>query len=296
MLSSYDVAEIYDIKKFTTQGQICIHFLKDCIEKHDFLKEPHRYSCYIILYFEQKSGEILIDNERINSKKSCFHCIKPNSILSLKLNKKPSGLFIAFSDTFFSLRYNDNQLSYFQFLYRNPATSCFLPSNRKPKWDYLIQCLLEEQAEVNVWTENILRSYLNIVLHELERNLNPTKLTSFQSNKEQKLIQFERLLEEKYNFRKGPSYYANALHISTNYLNKLCREYRHTTSGEIIRNRLRLEAERYLHYSPLSVSEIAYKLGFESSSYFVTFFKQKNKLTPEQFRKQQFKNKKTNII
>jgi AraC-like DNA-binding protein len=97
------------------------------------------------------------------------------------------------------------------------------------------------------------------------------------------------MVDEEFSFPKGPSYYAKALHISTNYLNKLCQEYRNVTSGEIIRKRIRLEAERYLHYTSLSVSEIAYKLGFESSSYFVTFFKQKNNITPEQYRKKQFK-------
>jgi AraC-like DNA-binding protein len=149
----------------------------------------------------------------------------------------------------------------------------------------------EEQTERGTWAENILRSYLNILLHELERNIEPTEPMVQRSNKENKLNLFEKMVDEEFSFSKGPRYYADALHISINYLNKICQEFRNTTCGEIIRKRIRLEAERYLHYTSLSVSEIAFKLGFESSSYFVTFFKQKNKITPEQYRKQQFQKK-----
>lgn len=291
MLQSNKVAELYDIEQFRGEGQISIHPLKYSWEQFEFLSEPHRYSCYIILYFEQQSGEIVIDNEILKGQKSSIICIKPNSILSLKLNNQPKGYFIAFTDTFFSLRYNQNQLIQFHFLNQNPATICKLKNTRKSKWDFIIQSMQEEQKEQNRWTANILRSYLNIFLHELERNIEPKENIMFQSNKEYKLILFEKMVDEEFSFPKGPSYYAKALHISTNYLNKLCQEYRNVTSGEIIRKRIRLEAERYLHYTSLSVSEIAYKLGFESSSYFVTFFKQKNNITPEQYRKQQFKKK-----
>jgi AraC-like DNA-binding protein len=74
------------------------------------------------------------------------------------------------------------------------------------------------------------------------------------------------------------------LHISTNYLNRLCREYRGVTGGEIIRERVIIEAQRLLQYTTLSVAETAYKLGFESPSYFITFFKKNTGTTPEGFR------------
>ncbi|RZK31013.1 MAG: AraC family transcriptional regulator, partial [Hymenobacter sp.] len=46
-------------------------------------------------------------------------------------------------------------------------------------------------------------------------------------------------------------------------------------------------AQRLLHYTNCSVNEIANQLGFENGSYFITFFRKKVGLTPEQFRKKE---------
>jgi len=92
------------------------------------------------------------------------------------------------------------------------------------------------------------------------------------------------LLEDCFYAESMPSYYADLLHISPNYLNKICKEERGTTAGDMIRKRIAIEAERLLHYTSLSVSEIASKLGFNSASYFATFFKKQTGESPETFR------------
>jgi AraC-like DNA-binding protein len=56
------------------------------------------------------------------------------------------------------------------------------------------------------------------------------------------------------------------------------------SAGELIRQRVLLEAKRLLAHTKLSVSEISFKLGFEDNSYFGRFFKKYNGLTPERFR------------
>ncbi|MBK7637289.1 MAG: helix-turn-helix domain-containing protein [Saprospiraceae bacterium] len=66
--------------------------------------------------------------------------------------------------------------------------------------------------------------------------------------------------------------------------NRLCNRYRHKTAGDIIRDRVYLEAQRLLQHTQMSISEISEQLGFDSASYFTTFFKKKFTLTPEEFR------------
>ena len=53
------------------------------------------------------------------------------------------------------------------------------------------------------------------------------------------------------------------------------------------KKRRRQEAKRLLRYTELSVLEIADKLEFETSTYFVRFFKKATCITPLQFRNQQ---------
>jgi AraC-like DNA-binding protein len=82
-----------------------------------------------------------------------------------------------------------------------------------------------------------------------------------------------------------PSFYAEKLHVTANYLNKICKTETDKTAGDIIRKRVTIEAQRLLHYTNLSVNEIANDLGFDNVSYFITFFKKQAQTTPEQFRK-----------
>jgi len=82
-----------------------------------------------------------------------------------------------------------------------------------------------------------------------------------------------------------PSFYADKLNVTANYLNKICKREVGKTAGDMIRKRIIIEAQRYLHYTNLTINEIAFDLGFENASYFITFFKKQTYFTPEQFRK-----------
>ena len=58
------------------------------------------------------------------------------------------------------------------------------------------------------------------------------------------------------------------------------------TTNEIIIDTIILEAKRKLCYSSLSIKEIAYDLGYDNPFYFSRIFKNKEKHSPEEFRKQ----------
>jgi len=56
-------------------------------------------------------------------------------------------------------------------------------------------------------------------------------------------------------------------------------------AGEIIRNRVILEAKRLLTNPQLTITEIALELNFNDNSYFTKFFRKTEEVTPEEFRK-----------
>ncbi len=254
------------------------------LESHPWLEFPHKQSFYMLLYVEDASGMAMIDQRHVRLDQSKVICIKPNSVFSLDINRNARGCLICFTESFFSLRYNNNVLYQFAFLKKDADSHTRLPESMAGKWSGLIAMMQQEFTHQLKGAEKVLRSYLNILLFDLDRRFHPMG-PERKNNREEKLIQFERLLEDNYPQHKTPSFYAGRLHISTNYLNKLCREQRGITSGEIIRKRVTIEAQRLLHYTSLSIAEVAYKLGFESPSYFVTFFKKQTETTPDHFRK-----------
>lgn len=79
--------------------------------------------------------------------------------------------------------------------------------------------------------------------------------------------------------------YANLLHVTPKHLNETCTSVTGKTTSEIITEALLLEAKRRLLYTPGTVADIAYSLGFNDVSNFGSFFKNHTSVAPGTFRK-----------
>lgn len=79
-------------------------------------------------------------------------------------------------------------------------------------------------------------------------------------------------------------YVAEALNISTKYLSNLLKQLTGLTTQQHIHEKLIVKAKERLSTTELSVSEIAYELGFEHSQSFSKLFKAKTKQSPLEFR------------
>lgn len=81
------------------------------------------------------------------------------------------------------------------------------------------------------------------------------------------------------------AYLAEKLNLSPNYLSDMLRTLTGQSAQQHIHDRLIEKAKEKLSTTNLSVSEIAYELGFEHSQSFSKLFKIKTKLSPLEFRK-----------
>jgi AraC family transcriptional activator of pobA len=99
------------------------------------------------------------------------------------------------------------------------------------------------------------------------------------------LQSFRKLTDKNFTNLKLPKDYAALLYITPNHLNALCNDMLGISAGEVIRNRVILEAKRLLVNLDLNITEIAGKLNFADNSYFTKFFKKYTGITPEEFRK-----------
>ena len=80
-------------------------------------------------------------------------------------------------------------------------------------------------------------------------------------------------------------YLAENLHLSPSYLSDMLRALTGQRAQQHIHDKLIEKAKEQLSTTALSVSEIAYALGFEHSQSFSKLFKTKTKLSPLEFRK-----------
>jgi len=83
---------------------------------------------------------------------------------------------------------------------------------------------------------------------------------------------------------------ADQLHISANYLSTLLKTLTGQSTQQFIHDKVIEKAKEKLSTTDLSVSEIAYYLGFEHSQSFNKLFKSKTSQTPLEFRQAFLKN------
>ena len=79
-------------------------------------------------------------------------------------------------------------------------------------------------------------------------------------------------------------YIADTLHVSPKYLSSLLKLLTGQSTQQHIHDRLISKAKEKLSTTNVSVSEIAYDLGFEHSQSFSKLFKTKTQMSPLEFR------------
>ncbi len=80
------------------------------------------------------------------------------------------------------------------------------------------------------------------------------------------------------------STYAHALGVSVPHLSRVCRRILGCSALMLLHNRIILEARRNLVYTSMTISQIAFALGFSDPAYFTRFFTDKTGCSPSAYR------------
>lgn len=108
------------------------------------------------------------------------------------------------------------------------------------------------------------------------------------NNNSELLVKFEQLIDDYFNGDVHDlltvQYLAEKKNLSPNYLSDLLRVHTGQSTQQHIHEKLIGKAKERLSTTSLSVSEIAYSLGFEHSQSFSTLFKKKTNRSPLEFR------------
>jgi len=154
----------------------------------------------------------------------------------------------------------------------------------------------EYTGNMDDFSKNIIISQIELLLNYSERFYKRQFLTRDQSNHEI-VSRFEKVLDRYFNsdalLDKGlptVQYLSDQLHISSDYLSSTLRHATGQNARQHIHNKIIDRAKEKLSNTTLSVSEVAYALGFEHSQSFSKLFKQKTNQTPLEFRKRFYRN------
>ena len=144
----------------------------------------------------------------------------------------------------------------------------------------------EYQANIDYFSQDVIIAQLALLLTYSER-FYQRQFTTRKITNHTILTQFKELLSAYYS--KGNSiptvqHFANELNLSANYLSRLLKTLTGHSTKHFIQDKVIELAKERLSTTDLSVSEIAYELGFEHIQSFSKLFKSKTDFTPSEFR------------
>lgn len=276
------------ISKENSHNQVVVHELKDLLTEEEFIpSKPHRHTYYQILFVTKGTGIHKVDFKEFRINAPVIYFLAPGQVHDLVFERqKTEGCMINFDGEFFnSFLTKSNSLDSLPFFgFSKSFTSFDIDEDRMNDFKNIFKKINSLYEAKEKMYEEFIRIYIlelfYLVLstsHETAESINIT-------NQKNIILRFEKLVEENYTTEHYPKFYADKLAITANYLNFVCKNFSGKKAGEIIRDRVILEAKRLLVNSELSISQIAFQLGFEDNSYFTKFFKTFSGSSPSEFR------------
>src|SRR5690606_20492277 len=148
----------------------------------------------------------------------------------------------------------------------------------------------KECMHIDRHTQKIILSQIELLLDYSNRFYERQFITR-KNNNHQLLAKFHHLIDEYFSSGQTETrglltvqHIAELMNLSPNYLSDLLRVHTGQNTQQHIHEKIISKAKEKLSTTELSVSEIAYQLGFEHAQSFSTLFKKKTSMSPIEFR------------
>lgn len=154
----------------------------------------------------------------------------------------------------------------------------------------IFQKISDEYQHIDRHTQDIILSQIDLLLNYSNRFYERQFIIRRAVNHDL-LSRMEELLTESFkqdetlkNGLPTVEFIAEKLHLSPHYLSDMLRSLTGQSAQQHIHDKLIEKAKEYLSVTKLSVSEIAYQLGFEYPQSYNKLFKKKTNISPLEFR------------
>lgn len=290
-MSSVPVYDLCSLAEFR-HNDFLISVFAPYLKNHHKLKLPHRHNFYHMILFTQGEGSHTVDFQKFPVKAGQIYFMVPGQVHSWEFEGDVDGFVLNFSPNLFqSYLLRPDYLSQFSFFKGIAGDSVIqLPETDTQNAVKLFEEMLAIKFNANPFGIDKLRvAMLRLFLMVQEQCTHSGNALS--GHNLTTLNNFQRLVDEHHATLRLPKEYAEMLFITPNHLNALTQDVLGKSAGEVIRDRVALEVKRLLINLEIPITEIAYQLNFSDNSYFTKFFKKQAGCTPEEFRKQVFKQK-----
>lgn len=245
---------------------------------------PHRKAHYLLVFVKYNPGRHWVDMTAYERKEKTLYFTAPSQVLVKEAPTPFWGTYLTFTNEFLALQQNATlrELPLLENPYRGHELLL-----TEADWVFVEEMLEKIHAEYHrpgEWQHRMLSAYLTVLLTYLSRVYTEQFTGAGPSADQQLLKAYQARIEQHYRELHEVGAYAAQLHISAGHLSEVIKVQSGRPAIKHIHERLVLEARRLLFYTPQSLKEIAFDLGFADASYFNRFFKRETGVTPAEYR------------
>jgi AraC family transcriptional regulator, transcriptional activator of pobA len=247
---------------------------------------------YKISYKKAFSGKIRYGQHYYDFQNGGLSFMSPHQLIAEDENNRDcEGLTLLIHPNFFSgYTLAKSIKNYGFFSYNTNEALQLTEAEEKTIFALLHQIEEELNSRFDHFSQDVMISQIELLLNYSNRFYNRQFLV--QKIKHNDLLsQMDQLLEDHFNNTKAlqnglptVQFLAAALNVSPNYLSDMLRELTGLNAQQHIHQKLIDKAKEILTTTNLSVSQIAYQLGFEYPQSFNKLFKNKTNVSPLEFR------------
>jgi AraC-like DNA-binding protein len=240
------------------------------------------------------SGKMRYGQQEYDFDEGIMYFMAPGQVLQTRpltdFDVQPSGWILLIHPDFLWNTALATTIKRYEFFDYSVHEALFLSEKEETTINTIIHNIQHEyHSNIDRFSQTIIISQLETLLNYAERFYQRQFITRKISN-HQILGRLEKLLTDYFEndvTTKGlPTVQdiASALSVSPNYLSGLLKVLTGQSTQQHIHDKLIEKAKEKLSTTDLTVSEIAYELGFEHPQSFSKLFKTKTKLSPLEFR------------
>ncbi|SIN88615.1 helix-turn-helix domain-containing protein [Chitinophaga niabensis] len=253
------------------------------------------FDFYQIALKRGMNGKLKYGQQEYDFDEGIMFFISPNQVFRIEATSNPatkqSGWMLLIHPDFLWKTALAKTIKQYEFFGYSVNEALFLSQKEEKTINGIIANIRQEyHTNMDKFSQNIIVSHLETLLNYserfYERQFITRKITSHIV-----LNRLEELLNDYFNdedlISKGlptVQLFANELNVSPNYLSRLLKTLTGQSTQQLIHDKLIDKAKERLSTTELSVSEIAYELGFEHPQSFTKLFKSKTNLSPLEFR------------
>lgn len=277
------------------EGKIAENLITDYVTIKSFreiistnpVRTPHYHALlYQVCWVSKGDYFITVEDQDHHLKKNCLFLIKPGTVhYESHHSEDLEGYVIHFSHDFFALYASVNR--FFSQIIKKGHPNLTITTNMNETAATEINRMFHEMKERymgdSLFKNDVLKSYINTLLLKMYELHHLTDNNSINSSGAI-YSRFLQLLDQHFQTKNKVHEYAEMLNVSSGYLNKITKNETRKKAGDIIRERIIMEAQRSLIYTDHSISEISYRFNFNDCSYFWKVFKKHVGYSPKEYR------------